>query len=178
VASDASRRVPNERDNAGTTQITVRFPEGLTFVSFQPKPGWKRSVEMETLAEPIAVFGEEVTERIASVTWRGGGINPSEFEEFGVSFRVPETPGGSLIFPAPQTYSNGEVVRWIDPDPGAETPARRSQSSRRPRRRKRRRPGVQLPKRRRPPEIRLRKVLRLRPLRAPTAATTPRRPSL
>ena len=116
-------RVPNERDNASTTEVTVQFPEGLTFVSFQPKQGWRRTVEMETLAEPIEVFGEEVTERIASVTWKGGEIGPGEFEEFGVSFRVPETPGESLLFPALQTYSNGEVVRWIDPDPEAETPA-------------------------------------------------------
>ena len=116
-------RVPNERDNAGTTEVSVQFPEGLTFVSFQPKPGWTRSVEMETLDEPIEVFGEEITERIASVTWTGGEIQPGEFEEFGLSFRVPEAPGESLLFPALQTYSNGEVVRWVDPDPEAETPA-------------------------------------------------------
>ena len=116
-------RVPNERDDASTTEITVQFPEGLAFVSFQPVPGWKRTVEMETLEEPMEVFGEEVTERIASVTWKGGKIGPGEFQEFGVSFLVPETPGESLLFPALQTYSNGEVVRWVDPDPEAETPA-------------------------------------------------------
>ena len=65
-------RVPNERSNANTTEVTVQFPEGLTFVSFQPKQGWKRTVEVEQLDEPIEVFGEEVTERIASVTWKWG----------------------------------------------------------------------------------------------------------
>ena len=116
-------RVPNERPNADTTEVTVQFPDGLTFVSFQPKPGWKRTVEMETLAEPIEVFGEEITEQVASVTWSGGVIKPGEFDEFGLSFRVPETPGESLMFPSLQTYSNGELVRWVDPDPEAETPA-------------------------------------------------------
>jgi uncharacterized protein YcnI len=116
-------RVPNERPNADTTEVTVQFPDGLTFVSFQPKPGWKRTIEMETLAEPIEVFGEEITEQVASVTWSGGVIKPGEFDEFGLSFRVPETPGESLLFPSLQTYSNGEVVRWVDPDPEAETPA-------------------------------------------------------
>jgi hypothetical protein len=57
------------------------------------------------------------------VTWSGGVIKPGEFDEFGVSFRVPETPDESLMFPSLQTYSNGEVVRWVDPDPEAETPA-------------------------------------------------------
>ncbi|MGH3052156.1 MAG: DUF1775 domain-containing protein, partial [Gaiellaceae bacterium] len=32
-------------------------------------------------------------------------------------------PGESLMFPSLQTYSNGEIVRWVDPDPEGETPA-------------------------------------------------------
>ena len=116
-------RVPNERPNADTTEVTVQFPESVISASFQPVPGWKRTIEMATLDEPVEVFGEQVTERIASVTWSGGTIAPGEFQEFGVSFQVPETPGESLIFPSIQTYSNGEIVRWVDPDPEAETPA-------------------------------------------------------
>jgi periplasmic copper chaperone A len=115
-------RVPNERTNADTIEVTVRFPQSIISASFQPKPGWKRSIEMEPLDEPVEEEGEQITEHIASVTWSGGKIAPGEFEEFGVSFRVPETPGEDLVFPAIQTYSNGEVVRWIGP-PDSETPA-------------------------------------------------------
>jgi uncharacterized protein YcnI len=115
-------RVPNERDNADTTEITVRFPQSIISASFQPKPGWKRSIEMEPLDEPVEEEGEQITEHIASVTWTGGKIARGEFEEFGLSFRVPETPGEDLVFPSIQTYSNGEVVRWIGP-PDADTPA-------------------------------------------------------
>ena len=115
-------RVPNERDKADTIEVTVRFPQSIISASFQPMPGWKRSIEMEPLDEPVEEEGEQITEHIASVTWSGGKIAPGEFEEFGVSFRVPETPGEDLVFPAIQTYSNGEVVRWIGP-PDSETPA-------------------------------------------------------
>jgi len=115
-------RVPNERDNADTIEVTVRFPQSIISASFQPKPGWQRSIEMEPLDEPVEEEGEQITEHIASVTWTGGKIAPGEFEEFGLSFRVPETPGEDLVFPAIQTYSNGEVVRWIGP-PDADTPA-------------------------------------------------------
>lgn len=115
-------RVPNERDKADTIEVTVRFPQSIISASFQPKPGWKRSIEMEPLDEPVEEEGEQITEHIASVTWSGGKIAPGEFEEFGVSFRVPETPGEDLVFPAIQTYSNGEVVRWIGP-PDSESPA-------------------------------------------------------
>lgn len=115
-------RVPNERDDADTIEVTVRFPQSIISASFQPMPGWERSIEMEPLDEPIEDEGEQITEHIASVTWTGGRIRPGEFEEFGVSFRVPETPGKDLVVPALQTYSNGEVVRWVGP-PDAEAPA-------------------------------------------------------
>jgi periplasmic copper chaperone A len=116
-------RVPNERDNADTTEVTVQFPESVISASFQPVPGWTRSVQMVQLDEPIEEEGEEpITERIDTVTWSGGTITPGEFQEFGVSFRVPETPGEDLAFPSLQTYSNGEIVRWIGP-PDSDAPA-------------------------------------------------------
>lgn len=121
-------RVPTERPNASTTEITVQLPEGLDFVSFQDVPGWERSIQMVKLDEPIeGEEGEEpITERIGSVTWSGGEVEPGEFVEFGLSFRVPEDAAGSdLLFPATQTYSNGEVVRWIQEDPEGDDPAPR-----------------------------------------------------
>jgi periplasmic copper chaperone A len=106
-------RVPNERDGASTTKIEMELPP-LPFVSFQPKPGWKRTIEMRTLDEPLEVFGDNITEVVGRVTWSGGKIGPGEFDEFGFSARVPEVES-TLEFPAIQTYSNGEVVRWIGP---------------------------------------------------------------
>jgi periplasmic copper chaperone A len=116
-------RVPTERD-VDTTEVTLQLPEGLFFVSFQPKPGWTRTVKMEQLAQPVEVFGDEITERVASVTWSGGRIAPGEFDEFGMSARMPEQAGTELVFPALQTYAGGEVVRWIGP-PDADEPAPR-----------------------------------------------------
>jgi periplasmic copper chaperone A len=116
-------RVPNERDGAATTKVTVRFPEQVISASFQPVEGWNRTVKMARLDEPIDDEGEQITERIDTVTWSGGRIRPGEFQEFGVSFQVPEEqPGTELAFPAVQTYSGGEVVRWIGP-PDADEPA-------------------------------------------------------
>lgn len=117
-------RVPNERPSADTVKVTLELPKGLFFVSFQPKPGWRRTVTMEKLDPPAEVFGEKVTERVATVTWEGGSIAPGEFDEFGMSAKVPDSPGTKLVFPSLQTYSNGEVVRWIGP-PDADEPAPR-----------------------------------------------------
>ncbi len=119
-------RVPNERPTADTIGVTIRLPQGLTDVSFQAKPGWRRTVTMEKLANPVTVEGEQVTERVATVNWSGGTIAPGEFDEFGISAHVPNTPGRVLVFPALQTYTGGEVVRWIGA-PDADEPAPRVQ---------------------------------------------------
>lgn len=116
-------RVPNERDNAATTEVTVEFPEVFASVSFQPKPGWDRDVEMKKLDESITIGDAEVDELVGSVTWSGGEIQPGEFDEFGFSVRVPDEPG-EIEFKALQTYSNGEVVEWTGPSDSDEPAAR------------------------------------------------------
>ena len=119
-------RVPNERPDASTTEVTLQFPENVISASFQDVTGWERSVEMLPLDEPIEEEGEEpITERIGSVTWTGGEVEPGEFVEFGLSFQVPEDATEPLLFPALQTYSNGDIVRWIAPDEEADSPAPR-----------------------------------------------------
>lgn len=112
-------RVPTERD-VPTTKITVELPP-LAFVSFEPKDGWKRSVEMVELEEPIEAFGEEITEAVGTVTWTGGSIGPGEFDEFGFSARMPDEET-TLEFKASQTYQGGEVVEWAGA-PDSEAPA-------------------------------------------------------
>jgi len=117
-------RVPNERDDAETTTVTVQFPESIPSARFKPHPTCEREVQREELAEPI----EELTERIVSVTWTCDPAIPADgFDEFGISVRVPEdaAPGDEILFPAVQTYSSGEEVGWIDPDPEADAPAPR-----------------------------------------------------
>lgn len=116
-------RVPTERDDAATTKVEVQLPESLVAVGFQPKPGWSRTTTTKARSAPVDVFGEQVPDYVATVTWEGGRIEPGEFEEFGFSARVPAEPT-TLEFPAIQTYSSGEVVRWIGPT-DSEEPAGR-----------------------------------------------------
>jgi uncharacterized protein YcnI len=117
-------RVPNESDTASTTKLSVQFPEEIITARFQPHPFCSREVEMAPLDEPV----EDVTERIATVTWTcDPGIAPGEFDELGMSFQVPEdaAAGDVIMFPTVQTYSDGEERAWVDPDEEAESPAPR-----------------------------------------------------
>jgi periplasmic copper chaperone A len=110
-------RVPNERDDSGTTKVDVQFPPGFIFASYQPVPGWSVKVQMEKLAKPITSHGEEITEQVAQMTWTadnaGAAIKPGQFLDFPVSVQIPGKAGDTLTFKALQTYENGEVVRWI-----------------------------------------------------------------
>jgi uncharacterized protein YcnI len=114
-------RVPNERDDAGTTTLEVNLPEDhpISSVRVKPKPGWEYTVEMRTLDEPIDSHGREITEVVSKVTWTGGPIAPGEYEEFEVSAGPLPDDADVLLFPSIQTYEGGEVVRWID-EPAAE----------------------------------------------------------
>ncbi|HEV2814615.1 MAG TPA: YcnI family protein [Solirubrobacteraceae bacterium] len=118
-------RVPNERDEAGTTKVQVQFPPGFASVSTEPKPGWRMKVKKRRAEVPVELHGEKSNEEIDSVTFtaRGGTkIGPGEFLDFGLSLATPDKAGTSLTFKALQTYENGEVVRWIGA-PDAEEPA-------------------------------------------------------
>jgi periplasmic copper chaperone A len=115
-------RVPNEQDNASTTKVDVRLPDGFLFASYAPVPGWKVKVTKEKLAKPIKTEDGEVTEQVTRMTWSGGKIAPGQFQDFPISVQIPGKAGSTLTFKAVQTYDNGDVSRWIGP-PDAEEPA-------------------------------------------------------
>lgn len=119
-----SFRVPNETDATSTTRVQVFLPQDhpLASVSVKPHPGWHARVVTKKLATPLSTDDGEVTEGVYSITWtpdtQKDAIKPGEYDEFDVSVGpLPEV--SSLTFKALQTYSDGSVVRWIDP-PAAE----------------------------------------------------------
>jgi uncharacterized protein YcnI len=120
-------RVPNERDTASTTKVRIAFPDGIYSVSYAAQAGWKVAVKKSRLATPVQTEDGPITERVSSVTFTGSGrglgrIAPGQFKEFPLSLQMPDQPGATLAFPAYQTYSNGEVVRWTGAA-GTDTPA-------------------------------------------------------
>jgi uncharacterized protein len=120
-------RVPNERDDAATTKVDVRLPDGFAFVSYQRVPGWTVKMTREKAPKPLKIEGLEVPDQVKRITFTGHGrdgrIGPGEFQEFPLSVRIPDgTAGAKLTFKALQTYSSGEVVRWIGA-PDADEPA-------------------------------------------------------
>ncbi|WP_327176754.1 YcnI family protein [Streptomyces sp. NBC_01335] len=117
-------KVPNERDNASTVKLEVNFPTDhpLSSVSPQAVPGWKIDVTKATLAKPLDVHGKKVTEAVSKVTWTAdasGAIKPGYFQQFPLSVGQLPDDTDQLVFKALQTYSNKEIVRWIEETPAS-----------------------------------------------------------
>ena len=110
--------VPNEKDNADTVQVEIDLPttDPIGSVSVQPVPGWNVNVEKTTLTKPVTTDDGQVTEAVSKITWSGGAIKPGEFQEFSASMG-PLPKANELVFKALQTYSGGDVVRWIEVTP-------------------------------------------------------------
>jgi uncharacterized protein len=117
--------VPNERDDASTQKVEVQFPDGFASASYEPVPGWTVKVGKRKLATPVKTDDGEITEGVDTITWTADGtkdaIPPGAFQDFGLSLKIPDQ-AGPLTFKALQTYTGGEVVRWIGAE-GSDAPA-------------------------------------------------------
>jgi periplasmic copper chaperone A len=97
--------VANERDDAGTTMVELFFPEGIpiALAALPPIDGWTITPNGGTVGGPVT-----------SVTWSRPTASPDENPSLPLSVGPMPTDPIRLQFKALQTYSDGEVERWID----------------------------------------------------------------
>jgi uncharacterized protein YcnI len=106
-------RVPHGCEGSPTTRVSVQIPEGVVNVKPEAVPGWTVATKTGKYAQPVDLFGEQVTEGVREVTWSGGSLPDSQYQDFGVSVKLPPGDAGTkLNFPTVQTCAKG-VTRWI-----------------------------------------------------------------
>jgi uncharacterized protein YcnI len=94
--------VPTEEENATTTTIQLTVPDGVEIDSFEPAPGWTRTVNATGTGESAVIH---------QVTWTGGQVPTEEDSVF--HFQATLTGGSKdYVFSVRQTYSDGTVVDW------------------------------------------------------------------
>jgi len=124
-------RVPDERDNANTVGLQVFFPADLPLLTVDvlPVPGWTATVATRTLATPIQTDDGPVSQVVSDITWTAtaGGFGAGQYQDFTIAAAHVPTQPADLVFKSLQTYSNGEVVRWIQvassSNPNPDSPA-------------------------------------------------------
>jgi uncharacterized protein YcnI len=108
-------RAPNEEAKAAFMKLTVHLPaeHPLGSVSTRPMTGWNVRLTTAKLPKPITTDDGTVTEYTNSITWTAtnGGVPPEQYQNFDVSVG-PLPAGGTMVFRAEQTYSDGTVVHW------------------------------------------------------------------
>ena len=98
-------RAPTEKD-IPTTEVRVEVPEGFTVSRVQPMPSWDYELEEEAGV-------------VRAITWSGGEIGATEFQQFDVQGKTPEEPG-EYPWRAFQTYDDGSLVEWVGPEDSEE----------------------------------------------------------
>jgi uncharacterized protein len=124
-ASELTFRVPNEEAKADTVKVDVQIPTGHPIAQLLVKPvlGWTVAVKTVTLAKPLVTDDGSFSQAVSEVIWSAGQIAPGQFQDFSVSADPLPQGISQLNFKAIQTYSNGDIVRWIDvPQAGQPAP--------------------------------------------------------
>ena len=109
-------KVPNEESGADTVSIQLQIPtaDPIAQVLAKPVPGWTITVHTTTLAKPLTTDDGTFNQVVDEIDWTGGTISPGQYQDFSISVDPLPTDTSQLVFKAVQTYSNGDVVRWID----------------------------------------------------------------
>jgi uncharacterized protein YcnI len=123
-------RVPAEQQGAHVSKVDVLFPAGFSDVDYEAVPGWSVKVIERKLATPLHSDGETIDSEIAQLvwTWTGplGEVSDGQFIQLPLSVAIPsDAAGKALEFRTVQSYSDGQIVHWIDPSLDAEHPSPR-----------------------------------------------------
>lgn len=112
-----SFRMPNEDPKADTISLQVRFPAGpvVTGVAAPPMDGWTIAITNRPLPAPVTVGATTVTEVVDTITWTGA-LPPGRADYFNVTTGPLPSDAAEIVFSATQTYSDGQVVVWDQPE--------------------------------------------------------------
>ena len=127
--AELSFKVPNEESKANTVSLQLQIPTDhpIAQVLAKPVPGWTITVHTVKLAKPLTTDDGTFTTAVNEIDWTGGTIEPGQYQDFQISVDPLPSDTTQLVFKAVQTYSDGDVVRWIDlttsSDPDPDHPA-------------------------------------------------------
>lgn len=122
--AELSFKVPNEETAADTVKLQLQIPTDHPIAQVLAKavPGWTITEHTVKLAKPLTTDDGTFTTAVDEIDWTGGSIAPGQYQDFQISVDPLPDDTTQLVFKAVQTYSNGDVVRWIDLSTGGTEP--------------------------------------------------------
>ncbi|KAG0053596.1 hypothetical protein BGZ83_000806 [Gryganskiella cystojenkinii] len=114
-------RVPHGCDGNATDAITIQIPKGVTSVKPKVTVPWTTKIDMVPLETPIVTPTGTINTTVGSVTWSGGNLPDSFYEDFGLQFKLPVMEG-PLYWSVFQHCVNGGWQNWTNaPDAAGKT---------------------------------------------------------
>ncbi|MBI0376679.1 YcnI family protein [Streptomyces albiflaviniger] len=104
-------RVPSEKADATTVRIEVTLPKGVMSTGVPPASGWTRK----------EIPSHEGATQIMWTATAGHELKPDAHRYFDVQVG-PLPKRASIAFDVAQTYSDGSVVNWNEPQKGTKEP--------------------------------------------------------
>ncbi|BCJ58408.1 YcnI family protein [Micromonospora endophytica] len=110
-------RVPNERADASTVSLRLVIPPtaAVSSAAVHKLAGWRAEVERTASGITDAA---PATDAVSAITWTAlsdeAAVDGDQFQEFRVSLGPLPDTGDRMVFKALQTYSDGQISRWIE----------------------------------------------------------------
>jgi uncharacterized protein YcnI len=86
-------RVGHGCEGSATNTLTVVLPDGVAGAKPMPKPGWSIATVDGKLATPVVSHGATITSAVREVSWKGGPLPDSQYDEFILQVKLPEAVG-------------------------------------------------------------------------------------
>ena len=95
--SAAVARVPHGCNKSATLRVMVKIPEGVGSVKPTRVSGWRLSIDQRQLAVPVTTESGTIDQEVDVITWAEGNLPDSEYQDFGLTFKLPPAEDGQKV---------------------------------------------------------------------------------
>ena len=96
-----------------TTSLSIDIPDGVVAVKPMPKAGWTLQTQQGAYPQAVTIHGQALTSGTRRITWSGGRVLESEYDEFVFVAQIAPGIAGPVYLPAVQGCETGEH-RWVE----------------------------------------------------------------
>jgi len=95
--SQANVRVPHGCNKSATLRVLVQIPPGVGSVKPTRVAGWRLSMEQRKLPVPVTTESGTIEEEVDIVSWSEGNLPDNEYQDFGLTFKLPPADDGTKV---------------------------------------------------------------------------------
>ncbi len=108
-----SFRISHGCDGKDVVGVQIQLPPEIYTARAQSKPGWDVKVTKSKLEKPVAgPHGKLMEERVDIIEWRGGPLPDSQYDDFGLLFKLPDVAQEKTLWFKTTQICKDEEIDW------------------------------------------------------------------